>query len=190
MAHFWYISPPESERWFYFDNIARALDIYTQTYDKILLTGDFNADENKGSLKSFLELYDLKNLVREKTCFKSLLNPSCVDLFLTNSYRSFQSTKAISTGISVCHKMIITVLKTTFKKGKPKEFIYRSYKRFDKAYFSKDLKDLKEIYAYGFSANALKLIRSYLSDRWQRVKINNSYSTWFALLLGVPQGSI
>ena len=47
-----------------------------------------------------------------------------------------------------------------------------------------------KLHAYGFSKNALRLIKSYLSDRWQRVKINNSYSTWSALLIGVPQGSV
>ena len=44
-------------------------------------------------------------------------------------------------------------------------------------------------FAYGFDKNALSLIKSYLSDRWQRVKINSSYSSWFALLVGMPQGS-
>ena len=33
------------------------------------------------------------------------------------------------------------------------------------------------------------LIKSYLSNRWQRTKINYSYSSWIELLLGVPQGS-
>ena len=44
--------------------------------------------------------------------------------------------------------------------------------------------------AYGFEKDALMLVKSYLSDRWQRVKINTSYSSWFALLVGMPQGSI
>ena len=47
-----------------------------------------------------------------------------------------------------------------------------------------------KLHAYGFSNNALRLIKSYLSDRWQRVKINNSFSTWSALLVRVPQGSV
>ena len=49
---------------------------------------------------------------------------------------------------------------------------------------------IAKLYAYGFGKNALKLIQSYLSDRWQRTKINTSYSTWSALLKGVPQGSV
>ena len=87
--------------------------IYTQTYEKFLLIGEFNAEEKENTLSEFLDLYDLKILVKQNTCFKFVENPSCVDLFLTNSSRYFQNTNVISTGISDCHKMIITVLKTT-----------------------------------------------------------------------------
>ena len=44
--------------------------------------------------------------------------------------------------------------------------------------------------AYGFDKNALKLVNSYLSNRKQRVKIHNEYSSWSEILFGVPQGSI
>ena len=44
--------------------------------------------------------------------------------------------------------------------------------------------------AYGFDKNALELVNSYLSNRKQRVKINNKYSSWSEILFGVPQGSI
>ena len=37
--------------------------------------------------------------------------------------------------------MIVTVLKITFKKAKPKEIIYRCYKYYDNARFSRDLRD-------------------------------------------------
>ena len=36
----------------------------------------------------------------------------------------------------------------------------------------------------------LKLLYSYLTNRMQRVKINNSFSDWFEILVGVPQGSV
>ena len=49
---------------------------------------------------------------------------------------------------------------------------------------------IAKLYAYGFSKGALKLIQSYLSDRSQRTKINKSFSSWSALLTGVPQGSV
>ena len=35
---------------------------------------------------------------------------------------------------------------------------------------------IAKLYAYGFNKNALKLIKSYLTNRWQRIKVNNSYS--------------
>ena len=49
---------------------------------------------------------------------------------------------------------------------------------------------IAKLYAYGFSKDTLKLIHSYLSDRWQRTKISKSFSSWSALLKGVPQGSV
>ena len=44
--------------------------------------------------------------------------------------------------------------------------------------------------AYGFTHSSLCLIYLYLSDRWQRTKINNKFSSWVEIMLGVPQGSI
>ena len=49
---------------------------------------------------------------------------------------------------------------------------------------------IAKLAAYGFDKSALKLISSCLSNRWQRTKINKSYSSWSKLLTGVPQGSI
>ena len=47
-----------------------------------------------------------------------------------------------------------------------------------------------KLVAYGFSKNSVNLIRSYLKNRWQRTKINTSFSSWTELLTGVPQGSV
>ena len=44
--------------------------------------------------------------------------------------------------------------------------------------------------ANGFDNKCLKLIYNYLSNRKQRVKINESFSSWEEILYGVPQGSI
>ena len=49
---------------------------------------------------------------------------------------------------------------------------------------------IAKLHAYGFGRAALRFVKSYLSDRWQRVKVNTSYSTWAELLKGVPQGSV
>ena len=44
--------------------------------------------------------------------------------------------------------------------------------------------------AYGFHIDALKLIHEYLSNRKQRVKVNDAYRLWKYIFHGVPQGSI
>ena len=44
--------------------------------------------------------------------------------------------------------------------------------------------------AYGFDKSSLKLIHSYLSNRKQGVKINDTYSSWSEILFGVQQESI
>ena len=92
--------PPTQRNSLYVDNVGRALDIYTQTYDRFLLVGDFSAEEKEFTLGNFMDLYNLIYLVKDNTCFKSVENPTCVDLFLTNCCRSFQNTAVISTGIS------------------------------------------------------------------------------------------
>ena len=110
-------------------------------YDKILLTRDFNAEVHDDYLESFLYPHELKSLVKEKTCFKSISNPSCIDLFLINNALSSQSTKTVSTGLPDFHKLGLTVLKTSIVKIKPREIQYRNYKYFDSKKFNRNLKD-------------------------------------------------
>ena len=68
-----YHSPSQNDA--FFNSVGRAIETYN-TYDKLLLAGDFNADDNETILHNFMELYNFSNLVKDKTCFKSLLNPT------------------------------------------------------------------------------------------------------------------
>ena len=49
---------------------------------------------------------------------------------------------------------------------------------------------LAKLHAYEFGKQALAIICSYLSNRKQRIKINNVFSSWKDSILGVPQGSV
>ena len=69
------------------------------------------------------------------------MNPSCIDLFITNSPLSFQNTIAVSNGLSDFHKMVITVMKMSFKKHSPIERHYRDYKYFDRSKFKNNLNE-------------------------------------------------
>ena len=47
-----------------------------------------------------------------------------------------------------------------------------------------------KLHAYGFTKSAIKLVHSYLNNKWHRTKINTTFRPWKELLTGVPQGSI
>ena len=49
---------------------------------------------------------------------------------------------------------------------------------------------IAKLKAYSFDKRSLTLIFNYLSNRKQRVKINDSFSSWSEILFGVPQGSV
>ena len=98
--------------------LGTSIDAHS-SYDKFLIAGDFNLQEHDTKLSNFLEEYHAKNLVKEPTCFKNPENPSCIDLFITNSSTSFMKTTTITTGLSDFHKLIVTVMRTTFPKSEP-----------------------------------------------------------------------
>ena len=64
-------------------NISRGLDFYSSKYDNFIVFGDFNAETSNTTISKFCATYNLKNLIKEPTCFKSLENPTCIDLILT-----------------------------------------------------------------------------------------------------------
>ena len=41
--------------------------------------GDFNAESNEPAISDFCEIYNTKNIVKEKPCFKNPANPICID---------------------------------------------------------------------------------------------------------------
>ena len=81
------------------------------------------------NLKKFSHIFchNASNIVKEKTCLKTLDNPSCIDLIITNKPGCFQNTVVTTTGLSDCHKFVTTVSKASFKKALPKEIFYRDY---------------------------------------------------------------
>ena len=131
--------PPTQSQDNLFENLGRALDHYSDNYENFMFIGDFNMTETEEQLKTFLELYSLKNLVKEPTCYKSHM-PKCIDLVLTNRNRSVQKTTTVESGLSDFHKMVVTVLKTTFPKQGPIVINYRNYKKDDENVFKSDLR--------------------------------------------------
>ena len=49
---------------------------------------------------------------------------------------------------------------------------------------------IAKLYAYGIEKGCLNLLFSYLKNRKQRFRLNNTDSEWINILFGVPHGSI
>ena len=123
----------------YLSFLGPALDHYMSKYDNFLLLGDFNAETHETSMNEFCSLYNLHNLIKDMTCFKNPLNPSSIDLILTNKSKSFQNTITVETGLSDHHKMTVTVLRSFIQKQAPVCIKYRAYKKFDPVLFNIEL---------------------------------------------------
>ena len=120
-------------------NISAALEKLCADYENIILLDDFNVKVKEKNIPDFMSTYNLKSLVKQKTCFKNPDNPSCIDLILTNSPRSFQDSSMFERGFSDFHKLTIKVLKQYFPKPKPKIVNYRDYRNFRNEEFRTEL---------------------------------------------------
>ena len=60
--------------------LSQIIHFYSITYKKQVIIGDLTLD-NK-SMREFVDLYNLINLIKTTTCFKG--TESCIDLLLTN----------------------------------------------------------------------------------------------------------
>ena len=149
-------------------------------YDKILLMGDFNAPPHNITMKSFCETNNFKNLVKDPTCFKNATSPSCIDLFLKNSAKSFQNTTNVETGLSDFHKLIVTVLKVHFDKQNPRIVKYRNIKRFSNEAFCQDLinelnnYDINNIELTTFTNVCNKILNLHASLKSTYLRANHS----------------
>ena len=82
--------------------------------------------------------HKLCTLVSKPTCFKSASH-TCIDNFLTNKKTRFIKTLTFGTAVSDHHKLIGTMLRSTFANGKPKKMFYRCYKNFNNKRFEEEI---------------------------------------------------
>ena len=104
--------------------------------------GDFDAGLEDASIKDFCLAYTLTSIINKLTCYKNPEKPFCSDLILTNGPRSFQNSCVIVTGLPDFHKMVTTVMKTTFRKIEPKVIKYGDYNFFCNDTFWESLQNI------------------------------------------------
>ena len=68
----------------FLNHLSREIDQHLPNYDNLLMLGDWNCAETETEMVDFCEMYSLSNLIKEPTCFKSVDNPSSIDIMLTH----------------------------------------------------------------------------------------------------------
>ena len=100
--------------------MGKNLDNYSSKYDNFIILDDLNSEPTESAVRNFCEIYSCKNLIKDNTCFKNPLKPSCINLIITNRPKSFHNIVAVETVLWDFHKMKITVMKVKKQKPKPK----------------------------------------------------------------------
>ena len=119
-------NPDKNKISIFLDFIESKLNELCIKYENIILMGDLNSEISEDRMNIFCNTSNFKSLVKEPTCFKSIENPSCVDLILTNKSLCFRHTSVSETGLSDFHKLTLTQMKSTFQKQQPKILNYRN----------------------------------------------------------------
>ena len=168
----WYVlfayRPPSTNTTMFFNEVYVTLNKIIGKYDHNLLVADLNIDELETASDSSNHLSDAKgisnltNLVKKPTCFKSQ-DGTLIDLMSINRPRSFLKSQNFEIGLNVCHKLVVSIPRASFKKL-PKKFItYKDQKRFNQDYFLQDLdsRSLQSIATRnGYSGNTGRTSRS------------------------------
>ena len=130
--------PPKQDSQYFLGNLSLIIDHYSSIYDNHIIVGDFNMEHKNPKLASFMNSFNLYNLIKSNTCLKG--SGSFIDLILNNRKYCFKHTSTFETELSGHNHLIYSMLKTTFKKEESKHFIYHDYKDFDNTNFQIDLK--------------------------------------------------
>ena len=136
--------PPENNNLkSFFEEINLLLSTVVNEYDNIMLIGDLNQNtksSNNSYYSDLCDTFDSTNLIKANTCFKSS-NQTSIDVIFTNRPRSFQKSGVITTGLSDCHKMILTFFSTYFSRLPPKTITYRRFRYFETKDFLYELEN-------------------------------------------------
>ena len=72
--------------------IGKNLDLFLSKHDNFMLIGVLNAEPTESAVSDFCEIYNLKHLIKDKTCFKNPTKPTCKTL-VTNTKPTYSLSK-------------------------------------------------------------------------------------------------
>ena len=64
--------PPDQKIDYFLTSITVMFDHYLRHYEYSIISGDFNESEHNRKIQSFLNQQGRKNIIKKKTCFRSM----------------------------------------------------------------------------------------------------------------------
>ena len=121
--------------------IEEIYDACLRESTTVYLIGDVNVELLKPThaLSSILDLYSIKNVIQGPTCFKNVLNPTLLDIILTNKPLRVANVLNVSAGISDFHNLVCAATGLHKPDEVARQITYRTFKNFDEALYIKDL---------------------------------------------------
>ena len=161
---------PTSENEEFF--ISKPSEFLTK-YDNILLLGDFNLTCENKHLEELLSLFNISS----PTCFQSI-NPTSIDLLLTNQEDLFSNSNTCEVGISDHHHLVSTMLNKKISKGSTKTLFYRDYKKFEENKFARDLthelQNIKNLSYSQFEKAFVTVLDNHVPLKKKQLRFNHS----------------
>ena len=107
----------------------------------LFIMGDINVDLLKCTtpVSDIIDVFGMKNLIKGPTCFKSISNPTLVDVIITDSWKRISKCENISNGISDFHNIVCAATRMYAPETKLRKITYRSYKNFSDKDFTNEL---------------------------------------------------
>ena len=107
--------------------------------EDLIILGDMNCCTRRSDfIKTFCEMYDMKNLIVAPTCLKGPV-PTLLDVLLVTKPRRFAGTLNCECILSDFHNFIGAATKKYAPTAEPRKIIYRSYKNFNDLQFIDDV---------------------------------------------------
>ena len=121
--------------------MSKLFDRFLTEVRSVFIAGDINIDMNctPRSFCDFMDMYNLVNIVDKPTCFKSVENPSLIDVVLTNTPKRLASHLNVGIGVSDHHNIICAATRMHLARNQKRKIQYRSMKNFSADNFNEDV---------------------------------------------------
>ena len=144
MLYIFVYKPPRVNTQNIITTLSKMLDKFLTEVRSVFIVGDINIDMQctPKPFSDFLNMYNLVNVVDKPTCFKSVENPSLIDVVLTNTPKRLASHLNACIGVSDHHNIICAATRGHLRRNHQRNIQYRSMKNFNADHFNVDVANI------------------------------------------------